>query len=494
MTAAHIQKLLLLVGISFVSMVGFLLFSNAIIGVGFPLDDAWIHQTYARNLVLLGEWSYVPGKVSAGSTAPLWTLLLAGGHFLRIQPVSWVFFLGLTSLVCLGWIACLYFQKSIHNDRWFTALAIFVLTFEYHLVWASLSGMETLLYAVVITVVLLGPLIWNISPFGIGLIVGISVWMRPDGITLICPYLLFLVLQYRFSKQFFIQASRLLIGLAIIFIPYLLFNYLLAGSLWPSTLFAKQAEYAVLRELTLVRRVINIFTLPLIGVGILLVPGFIWFMVQSGRNRQWLNIGGSLWVLGFMLIYAFRLPVTYQHGRYIMPAMPLFFIYGMVGTHQVLSIVKNQKYRRMVRSGWMLATASVVFVFWLLGANAYARDVAIIETEMVAMSKWIAANTRPEARIAAHDIGALGYFGHRDIYDLAGLITPEVIPVIRVEPALVDLINQSGASYLMTFPDWYELIPKCGSEIHRTEGRFVQDFGQENMVLYQWTDNCIPKP
>src|SRR5512138_2254022 len=40
--------------------------------IGYPLDDAWIHQTYARNLALHGEWAFIPGRPSAGSTSPLW--------------------------------------------------------------------------------------------------------------------------------------------------------------------------------------------------------------------------------------------------------------------------------------------------------------------------------------------------------------------------------------------------------------------------------------
>ena len=37
---------------------------------GFPLDDAWIHQVYARNLATTGVWAFVPGQTSAGSTSP----------------------------------------------------------------------------------------------------------------------------------------------------------------------------------------------------------------------------------------------------------------------------------------------------------------------------------------------------------------------------------------------------------------------------------------
>ena len=46
----------------------YLLISSNLTGIGYPLDDAWIHQTYARNLVVYGEWSFVPGQVSGGST------------------------------------------------------------------------------------------------------------------------------------------------------------------------------------------------------------------------------------------------------------------------------------------------------------------------------------------------------------------------------------------------------------------------------------------
>ena len=70
--------------------------------MGFPLDDAWIHQTYARNLWQTGRWEYVPGVVSAGSTAPLWTILLAVGYALRLPYLLWAYLLGGLSLFFLA--------------------------------------------------------------------------------------------------------------------------------------------------------------------------------------------------------------------------------------------------------------------------------------------------------------------------------------------------------------------------------------------------------
>ncbi len=46
-------------------------YARAAGGAGFPLDDAWIHQVYARNLALHGQWAFVLGQPSAGSTSPL---------------------------------------------------------------------------------------------------------------------------------------------------------------------------------------------------------------------------------------------------------------------------------------------------------------------------------------------------------------------------------------------------------------------------------------
>ena len=80
----------------------YLLVSASIFRIGFPLDDTWIHLTYARNLAEHGEWAFRLGERSAGSTSPLWTVLLSIGFFLRLSPYIWTFFLGWVVLTSLG--------------------------------------------------------------------------------------------------------------------------------------------------------------------------------------------------------------------------------------------------------------------------------------------------------------------------------------------------------------------------------------------------------
>jgi hypothetical protein len=121
-----------------------------------------------------------------------------------------------------------------------------------------------------------------------------------------------------------------------------------------------------------------------------------------------------------------------------------------------------------------------------IGANAYATDVGVIETEMVAASWWIRENTSPDALIAAHDIGALGYFGERQILDMAGLISPEVIPILWNEPELTNMLNLQGADYLMTFPGWYPQMTDNLQAVFNSGGRFSPSIDGENMAVYTW--------
>ena len=121
-----------------------------------------------------------------------------------------------------------------------------------------------------------------------------------------------------------------------------------------------------------------------------------------------------------------------------------------------------------------------------MGAQAYARDVAVINTEMVSTARWISENSAPEELIAAHDIGALGYFAQRPLLDLAGLISPDVIPFIRDEAALANYLDQKEPVYLVTFPGWYPQLTEGRTPVFSTEGKFSPTLGGENMAVYLW--------
>jgi hypothetical protein len=104
----------------------------------------------------------------------------------------------------------------------------------------------------------------------------------------------------------------------------------------------------------------------------------------------------------------------------------------------------------------------------------------------VEAAKWTAANTPPEALIAVHDIGAMGYFGSRRVLDLAGLVSPEVIPFIRDEAHLSRWLDEQNADYLVVLSGWYVNLPDGRPLVYQSKGQYMLNAGGKPMEIYQW--------
>jgi len=169
-----------------------------------------------------------------------------------------------------------------------------------------------------------------------------------------------------------------------------------------------------------------------------------------------------------------------------MPVIPVLMVLGLEGMGVLEGRRNEGGWIRILSSVWRLSAAAILLIFWIIGARAYARDVAIIETEMVALAKWIQKETSEQAVIAAHDIGALGYYGDRDLIDLAGLVSPEIIPIIRDEAAIEQFLDRKGPDFLMTFPEWYPDLTAARQVIYCSQGEYSPEAGGENMCLYSW--------
>lgn len=509
----HPPPLMVYLALAVLSAGLYLAFSRQAGDVGFPLDDAWIHQTYARSLGERGEFAFLPGQPSAGSTAPLWTALLALGYALGWPPLLWAYGAGMLLLALTAWLVhrqVLLLKPSARLGAWVAGgLALT----EWHLVWSAGSGMETLLLAVLALVVFSG------SPRarwpGLGLAAGLAVWVRPDGLLLLpCLLARWFAPGERRGRRFWLNTLTAAAALA----AYLGLNLALSGTLWPNTLYAKQAEYAALTEAPLPARLGQMAAQPFIGVVALLAPGLISLVVarwsppeeraadkdgraakprapesqgpESRAARLWPVALPLLWAAAVIGAYALRLPATYQHGRYLMPVIPVLLALGVAGLAGWLRPNSRRPWRRVASRVWLTAGAAVAAGFWWLGAQAYARDVQIIQTEMVPAAKWVETNTAPDALIAAHDIGALGYYGERPVLDLAGLVSPEVIPFMRDEAQLALWLDAAGADYLLTFPAWYPALTAGPhvEAVYATGGAASPAAGGENMVVYRWRD------
>jgi hypothetical protein len=463
----------------------YLLTSYFTYGIGFPLDDSWIHQTYGRNLALRAEWAFRPGIPSAGSTAPLWSALLALGFLFRLSPYIWTYLLGIVTLFLLAVICEWAVRELIDSYRpRFPWVGVFI-AFEWHLAWAAMSGMETLLHGLIVTTVLVLLMTNTHRYLTLGLLTGLAAWVRPDGLTLLGPVLMTILFTQQDARARFTAITRYLIGFGSLFVPYLLFNLAIGGTPMPNTFYAKQAEYASWQTLPIITRLGQMFLQLLVGPSLVLIPGVVGWLVKSVKQKMWGSLASLIWCAGYLGLYISRLPV-YQHGRYIMPAMPIFFLFGLLAFAEFDKGKLFARYHWIGQTIWRASSIMLVLAFIFLGATSYAQDVAVIESEMVVTAKWVAANLPPNALIAAHDIGALGYFDYHELIDLAGLISPDVIPFIRDEPQLANYLNQHGADYLIAFPEFYPLITGGIETIFVTNSAVTLELGQKNMVVYLW--------
>jgi len=475
--------------------------------MGFPLDDAWIHQTYARNLWQTGRWEYVPGVVSAGSTAPLWTILLAVGYALRLPYLLWAYLLGGLSLFVLAIGGVRLWQALWPGKIAQTWIVGVVLALTWQMVFAAASGMEASLFIALILHLVATYASWRrdplpnpSAPIWLGLVSGLLILTRPEGVMLV----LLLVAGMALRPQPWRERIRIIMVMgtaaALTLVPYFAFNLASSGRIWPNTFYAKQAEYANLLAEPLLQRLAQLLFFSLggpengwrgiSGAHLLLLPGLLiagWQGLRSDwRQRRLLYTLPLLWAGGHVLLYALRLPVTYQRGRYLWPTLPIWIIYGLAGWHFLLQTQPIQRLGVLAPRTIQLIFAFMLLIFLFLGGLAYQEDVAFIQGEMVKVAQWINGNTAPNDVIAAHDIGAIGYFAPRPLLDLAGLISPEVVPFLDDPSTMATHIRASQADYLVTAPGWrYETLIIEANLLYTTNYTWTTEQGLNNMAVYQ---------
>jgi hypothetical protein len=479
-------------------------------GSGFPLDDSWIHQTYGRNLALHGQWAFILGQPSAASTSPLYTVLLAIGYFLRIPYLLWTHSLGVLALAITAMLGARMAERVLPKSGLWTGLGLLA---TWHLVWAASAGMETMLFGML--TMLLMFLAWHemdspstdtSSLFLRGLVFGIvgalCTLARPDGLLIAGLAALFLLLLRPQGKLQYLVLYGIgaAIGFSLTIAPYLWLNFQLTGGFLPNTANAKFEQHAILLQQPYLNRFFSLAKEIFIGGQMLLLPGIIAYLVFVLREKRYFLLLPLVWSIAHIALYAARLPAYYQHGRYVMPALPPLVLAGIIGLLWLPSLRINRKSLplRLALRVLALSYAVVTAAFLFLGASAYKNDVAVINSEMLASANYIAENIPSDELLAIHDIGAVGYFAPRPMIDIAGLVTPEIIPIVANPDALWQYLEEHGAVYLMAFPDQIPNEnpddPRLCEVFNANSAITTQLQGREglSMAIYRlaWDENC----
>jgi arabinofuranosyltransferase len=455
-----------LVGIAFL---GYSFLENN--AFGFPLDDSWIHLTFAGNLVASKSFSYFHNEIpTSGSTSPLYTLLLALLWTIWHNEFFISYTLGLTFLaLTMGYV---YQLVKLDFKPWkkvVLPLAILI-ALQPKLILIAVSGMETTLFIWLLAAAIYYYKQHRFLPMGIFL--GFLVWCRPDGLVLwlalALDYTAGLYVACKIPDPDFPRPQKLLAslpGLLILTGGYFLFNYTLSGSLLPNTYQAKLALYGTIsRPHFLAADVAGLFfnrefalIWPTFFLGTILA-GYAWTQKKYSPFLVYI-----LFIFLFISTYTVMLPFGHRFGRYLIPVIPFYLmvsIYGAIVLFLFLFRMLPQKIRPALRvlGAFFAAALLLLTVFGIFDdAHRYTFFCRYHNQRQVAAGKWLDRHTPPNAIIATHDIGAIGFYSHRKIIDILGLVTPEVIPLLKTCVSLPDYLPRRNVSYVVVLKNWFQV-------------------------------------
>jgi arabinofuranosyltransferase len=451
---------------------------------GFPLDDSWIHLHFARNLAEGLGFVYNPGRPMAGSTAPLWTLLVAGAFAVTGPSVAVAKTVGVATTVAAALVtrrAALAAGASAP-----AALAAAVgLVWTGALAWGALSGMEvslaTLLVAGALWSHVRARTVWT------AILASLAVLARPEAMVLL-PLL-------AFAGPVGIRRVAAFLGAALVVIgPAVVFNLATTGSPLPATASAK-VEGGVVGLLTgtrepVVRLVIERpweFTrqwFAWLATTHWLLP----FAVVPGVVAAWRHGGRALGVpalalllqpVAMALLAPYRGP-AFQEGRYAMHLLPLAFV--------ALALLVGPDAGRLRRA--VLVVWLVLAPFTLVPAAVrYGWAVQNINAMQVHLGRWVDERLPRTARLALNDIGAIAYVSRREVIDLMGLVTPEIVPYRRQgEAGVARYLAETCPDYVIVFPAWFPELtarPDVLDPVYRVRLQRNEVAGAPEMVVYR---------
>jgi hypothetical protein len=183
--------------------------------------------------------------------------------------------------------------------------------------------------------------------------------------------------------------------------------------------------------------------------------------------------------LGMALLAPYRGP-GFQEGRYSIHLLPLALVVVAVGVGPAL-----RRWRRAALLAWL------ALALWALvpAAQRYAWGVQNIEAMQVAIGRWVEVNVPRTARLAVNDIGAIAYVSRREIVDLMGLVTPEILPYRRQgEDGVIRFVGETCPDYVIIFPSWFPRLAARADllePVHRVRLTRVEVSGGPEMVVYR---------
>jgi len=404
----------------------------------FIQDDAFISFQYARNLAEGHGLTFNPGERVEGYTNFLWTLMMAGGFALGLEPVVWSYLLGLAFFAGTLLITFrLATGLSGRAEVGFTAVLLLGSNFSFSSY--ATGGLETQSQAFfVLAAVWLSWMALCEPPGSPALLAassaayGLALLTRLDSVVcLLLPGLLTLATIVRAKAAAGARAARVL-ALAlpgvVLVAPWLAWKVSYYGGILPNTFYVKVSSAASLvRGGHYVYRFLTSFwILPLVLLAVLLRPRELAGLLRRGRPA-W---GGALFAaIAVWFGYVASVGGDFMEFRFIVPVMPFMMI---LVAWALAELVESRRLR--------VAVVVVLLVGSLLhGATFWGvRDIESIHNLAIHMEpdggdwdevgRTLGEDFSPDSgvRIAVGPAGVIPFYSRLETIDMRGLVDPWV--------------------------------------------------------------------
>lgn len=433
--------------------------------MGFPLDDSWIHMQFVKTFHEGYFFQYNIGEPTAGTTSPLWVVLITGLSFINSNLVFDAIFLSFVSYLFIVIYSYKLFQFSFEklefeNAKFLTFIASLLVVFSGRLNWAALSGMETNLFCLFCLMAVYYFLTKPENKILVFVMLGLASATRPEG------YLLSLImLVYILFKERKISAN-LLIGIFLFLIisaPYLLFSYSISGNILPNTFEGHGGGRNYFPSFNYLKIIGQYFFRDNAVLGILWLSGFVIYLVNFKKFREKLVNINLIFIWAYMLpvVYSIAIPNWRHHVRYLIPIIPFFILIGIITLNFLAASIKQNKFTSFLKSKTIYY---IILFFSLPYYFVYMTYIGLntqnINDQQVKLAKWVKENVPQNEAVAINDIGAIKYFNGNKIIDMEGLVNSDILRFRKYDintrlDSTINLLKKNNVSHLVIYDEWY---------------------------------------
>lgn len=463
-----------------------------------PLDDVYIHASFARALAHGHPFSWVAGQgYSSGETAPLYPVLLAPAFFLGLDDESVVAFAFAVAIGALGLsarrVAELFGSPreaySVVAGTLIVALAAAVGTVAF----TFFSGMEAAAFFAAST----SALVWveraRARPRGrkraamrAGLWGAAMVLLRPEAVVVVAPFALVAARGAR-SRPWLPMLARAALPGALATGLVLGLNYAFTGDfasagarlkLLGSNPFLDDVARAKELVLNLFGFVWRVLAKDMGGPALLGLAALTGLGLTRERTRHPV-LACLTGACAFALLVSTNGAARYQGFRYYAPAVALLVLGACLG------LAGRSSPRRST-----IALVSFAGLFALVFARTdearsyFRRASKNVHEQQVTMGRLVSAILPRDAIVLVGDAGAIPFFSKRTCVDALGLggyrRYPFVQAAVHGEAATLELLERipegERPTHFALYPNWFPTITG-------TFGRKVREITIEDNVI-----------